>query len=178
MAKSKYEIRTATQKVLDELTRIGNSCADEAKRSVRDLANEARREAEWKLAESYHTQKWGNELVRQIGINYSDDGATIYAPRTNTQEMKEQMYYAEYGTGYSSKPWGYYTTPHDKNTHIVKKGGKLVGVTRNSPAVHYMRDARNYLIANAGRRAAENIKLVVTRKQYKRPSSVDEEYNE
>jgi hypothetical protein len=166
MAKTRYTIKKATQDVLKELSAVGNSCAYEVERSVRRTADEAAYNAVWQLISSDHRQRDGDKLAKQIGVNHKDGVSTVYAPVTNTQKWREQMYFAEYGTGYHHVPWGYYTTKNDKNPKkwYSKKYRRWISVVHESRPVGYMKAARRYLVANTRRDVEEAVRLVITRK--------------
>lgn len=177
MARSRLPIKKASRALLDALSEIEVGCNKEVARSIRDVANDAKNVARDTLERTYHTQKWGNELKKQIGINYKDGIATIFAPKEDTAEMRAQMYYAEYGTGYNSSGWWYRSTKHDKNPTVkrVKGSGDLIAFTRKSHPVGYMRAARRYLLQNANKRVEQAIRLVLTRKPISRRREMDED---
>lgn len=176
MAKSKYEIKSATENVLSALDAMANMFARGVKMSTRKLAAGARREARRTLQTSAEgkvlPQKHAKILPREIGIDYTDGGATIYAPVTNTEEMRNQMYWTEYGTGQHTKNWAYYTTENDKNPKVVQDSkGRLIGLTKKSAPVGYMKAARRYLITNANKEVANDIKIMLAalpKKYYKK----------
>lgn len=180
MAKQQVrQVRKATAREIDILKSIDNSIRGELGFALNDIAGEATLIAKQKIIDTDHTQKYGNELAEQVGykVNTFKSGggyAEIIAPyKDNTEEMRAQMYYLEYGAGLvSGEKWGYFTTPHDKNPKkgIKKTGkdkGKWVAITDYSKPAGYMTAARRYLVNHAQRDIASRINLILTRKYYK-----------
>lgn len=105
------------------------------------------------VSEPNFTQKYGDILIEEIGLeNDNPQTYRIFAPITNTREMKLQMYFAEYGAGvdamrggnipssgytphapkYENGKWEYYTLMGEKR------------LTNTSIPVGYMREARRF----------------------------------
>ena len=77
-------------------------------------------------------KKYGDLLVEEIGGDLTQFGFLIKAPYlNNTDEMRKQMYFAEYGAGIGSTykkdnihggaKWGYYTTKLDKSPRLYRR---------------------------------------------------------
>lgn len=171
MSKRKFYLKKASIETLDALTRVLNECQEEADEGIKFLAEQAQGKAKRKLGYADIRQKYAALLPEQIGVSYKDGIATIFAPIDNTQTMREQMHFAEYGTGWHEKTWGYYTFPqYDKipssSIKIDKKGRAIATVKISYPA-GYMKSARRYLMQNARGEEVERIRLALTRKPIK-----------
>lgn len=176
---------TGTRKVMQELTRFKTIGEGACSKAVQEISAEALEKAKEKLLATDHTQKWGDTLVNQIGLQKRKGDAKIYAPVNDTLEMRNQMYYAEYGAGVvGGEVWYYRTTPHDKNptahhpyrvkvrkdgTVVVKeRTNRLMAFTDYSKPAHYMAAARRYINKNARARTIEHLQTVLSRRPYKR----------
>lgn len=166
MARTK-NIVSGTKKTLDALNKITNNVRSELNLALLDISNSAASVAKDKLYTTDHTQKYGDSLAMEIGNSVKGGKATIYAPITNTLEMRNQMYYAEYGAGVvGGEDWVYKSLPQDKNPRkFRKKGtGDLLARANYSAPVGYMRAARRYIIENANNIVKSRISFVIGRR--------------
>lgn len=163
--RSKYNALSGTIKVIDTLNEYRNNCGKGVKKIVRKVALDAKGVAQETLKNADHRQKYGDGLVDQIGVAYKDGVANVYAPITTTREMRNKMYWAEYGTGYHSDCWGYYTTPNDKNPKKRQlSNGKWISVVHESRPAKYMQAARRYVYANLKKEMVKELKIILTRR--------------
>jgi hypothetical protein len=165
-------LKTLT-KVMKEM---GACTAEDLIDSINETTINASEVAKQALAETEHTQKYGDELVNEIGVkpaSLTRLNAQIYAPINDTEEMRNQMLFAEFGAGitatgdnkYFKKPqftekqqkdskgrWYYISTENDKNPDNFykynKKGELLLRTDRSEPA-RFMYQAREYISQNA-----------------------------
>ena len=172
---------TGTRKVMQELTRFKTIGEGACSKAVQEVSEKALEEAQKKLLKTKTTQKWGDTLVNQIGLQKRKGVAKIYAPIDDTPEMRNQMYYAEYGAGVvGGDIWWYRTTPHDNNptkhhphrvkvrkdgTVVVKeRENRLVAFTDYSKPAHYMAAARRYINKHARATTIAHLQTVLSRK--------------
>ena len=80
--RSKYNALSGTIKVIDTLNEYRNNCGKGVKKVVRKVALESRGVAQETLKNADHRQKYGDNLVDQIGVAYKDGVANVYAPIT------------------------------------------------------------------------------------------------
>ena len=176
---------TGTLKVMQELTRFATIGEGACTKAVQEVSAKALEKAKEKLSATKTTQKWGKTLADQIGLQKRKGVAKIYAPIDDTLEMRNQMYYAEYGAGVvGGDIWWYRTTPHDDNptkhhphrvktrkdgTVVVKeRTNRLVAFTDYSKPAHYMAAARRYINKHARARTIAHLQTVLTRKPNRR----------
>jgi hypothetical protein len=152
--------------------------------TLREVSTIGQTKAKETLKSTNHTQKYGDELVNQIGVTYNSKTAKVYTPITKTSEMRAQMQYAEFGAGIGSKKntesekyfnappqsakamdgkkWYYYTTPSDKNPNPATPSrytkGKFVKSTNTSEPARFMYNARRTMKARAKDILVKNIK--------------------
>lgn len=162
-----------TTKVVKSLQRLGQDIVEAADNSIQQLGQDAVAEAKMQLALVANTvgftQKYGLDLVDEIGLRKTPTGYEVAAPiRNTTKAVSENIYYAEHGAGvYGSRNvWRYKTTPADPSpvreidSRSRVKGSRnppykyfspmkgWVGVTNWSKPAHYMRRARTFIRKN------------------------------
>lgn len=177
MARTK-RIVSGTKATLNALDKIKNNVRSELNLALKDIANTAVDIAQAKIIASDHTQKYGDELADKVGASVKNQKATIYAPyKENTLEMRNHMYYLEYGAGFvGGTKWIYGSREEDKNPKKFRtKDGKLWGVTDYSEPVGYMRSARRYIIENASGIIKQRINFVIGRRYRKNNFEGEEE---
>lgn len=138
------------------------------------------------LKNTNHSQKFGDKLINEIGYieQQQKNGVKfkIIAPYTNkTWEMKQHMFYAEYGAGvgtefdlHKGRSWGYVSRPEDKTPELgdkkqshnstyssgfkfKNKKGQLISIVKESQPAHYMREAENFLRRNLAAEISKEI---------------------
>lgn len=153
-------------KVLNKLSKLQKNISQGINQAVEEVAVKGQERAKQSLLSTDHTQKFGDTLVNEIGLSLEGNKGKIYTPINDTDEMRAQMAYAEFGAGVTTVPsneyfnappqnfsgknklgsaWGYYTTEHDKNPNVktvVRKGEeKTLGVTDRSTPARFMYQA-------------------------------------
>lgn len=192
---NKYpRVVSGNKEMMAYLDSLDSHIRKQVKRSLADTSKKALDVAKTKLLQADHTQKYGDLLVKEVGMKTDGKVVTIYAPyRTNTSEMRKQMYYAEYGAGVTTKQWRYHTTPNDKSRelpidekgrvigsrkesyHYQTKKGTWIGVTDRSKPVKYMAGARHFIIINARGDIINKVNYVIGRKYSRYKKSNDDE---
>ena len=180
MGRKRYPIKTGTIDTIKALSALKNEVARGVQKTVVQLAVGARDKARNTIdhAKDDIRQSMGAaKMKKQVGVAYdaTTGTATVYAPVTPTKKNRNQMYWGEYGTGYHSKVWGYYTTASDKNPSRKKskKTGRYGAVVKFTLPIGYMAAARRYLLKNTRTKVAEQVKLILTRKPRGYPEGTD-----
>lgn len=127
---------------------------------AKDIAEEGKAAAQTKLAmaigDAGFTQKHGSSLVDEIGVKKAGKSAyAVYAPITGDNEIKYEMYFAEYGAGVGAD------TAEHKPTNLVKLDYKTTNATAhgwNYPVEPYIR------IDKLGRKRVKRYKFTNTSK--------------
>lgn len=170
MARSK--IRSQKQKIQRRI-RMTQKQLKALEEKAKDIAETGKTAAQTKLAmaigESDFTQKHGSQLVDEIGVKKTNKNAyVVYAPITRDNEIKYEMYFAEYGAGLGAdtaehKPggaikldytptgnatalgWNYPVEPYVRIDKLGRKREKHYKFTNTSKAVAYMWTARQVM---------------------------------
>lgn len=146
--------------VISDLGILGEKVQTSLDNTIRKVANLGLQTAKTTLRNTNHTQKFGDDLVNEIGVSHQNRLSRIFTPITQNQEMIAHMAYAEFGAGLTTEPtnqyfeappqrdkkgktWTYYTTPLDKNPdkHRSRKGGEFARTNKSEPA-RFMYNAR------------------------------------
>lgn len=135
------EVVSGSKKLLKELRSIGDNTESAINQALLETISKATERAKEALLNTDHTQAGGDDLVEEIGFKVRYGKGYVYAPfKTDTPQMRNRMFYAEYGAGWQaigkakeehkvsnkksatskfrsedgSKWWRYYATDHDK----------------------------------------------------------------
>lgn len=177
-----------TTKVVKSLERLDQDIVEAAGNSIQQLGQDAVTEAKNQLALVANTvgftQKYGLNLVDEIGLRKTPTGYEVAAPVHNTTEsVAENMYFAEHGAGAygARRTWRYRTTPADPSpvreidSRSRVKGSRIppykyfsptkgwIGVTNWSKPAHYMRRARIFIRRNWNKYFSRNINTAIYR---------------
>lgn len=167
MAKSK--VKKQAKKIQNRIT-LTQRQLERLQAKAKDIAEEGKAAAQTKLTmaigEPEFTQKHGSSLVEEIGVKKAGKSAyVVYAPITGDNEIKHEMYFAEYGAGVgadtaehhptkltkldytttnaTSFGWNYpVLTPYIRIDKLGRKRKKHYKFTNTSKAVGYMWTAR------------------------------------
>lgn len=168
MAKSKIKMQyKRIAKKLKTTQKAVALFADKAKEIAEEGAQYAKMILSLAVESPEFTQKHGAELVNEIGVSqFSSNGYKIYAPISGDEELKYEMYFAEYGAGLGANEakfsatgavalnyvpteirddgtWAY---PLVEPQKVVNKKGELktyyYRITNTSEAVNFMYFAR------------------------------------
>ena len=132
VSKGFERLRVQYARVLSSIDEIEKKFKIEFAKGLVDIGKQAVDIAKQTLKSTDHTQKYGDALVNEIGGDLTQFGFLIKAPYlNNTDEMRKQMYFAEYGAGIGSTykkdnihggaKWGYYTTKLDKSPRLYRR---------------------------------------------------------
>lgn len=177
-----------TTKVVKSLQRLDQDIVEAADNSIQQLGQEAVTEAQFQLALVANTvgftQRYGLNLVDEIGLRKIPNGYEVAAPvRNTTKTVSENMYFAEYGAGTygTRRTWRYPTTPADPSpireldSRSRVSGSRIppykyfspkkgwIGVTNWSKPAHYMRRARIFIRRNWNKYFSRNINTAIYR---------------
>ncbi len=144
--------------------------ADKAKEIAEEGAQYAKKILSLAIESPTFTQKHGEKLVNEIGVSqFSSNGYKIYAPISGDEEIKYEMFFAEYGAGLGAseakfsatgavslnyvptkiKDDGTWAYPLVEPTKTLNKKGELktyyYNITNTSEAVNFMYLAREQM---------------------------------
>lgn len=168
MAKSKIKMQyKRIAKKFKTTQKAVASFADKTKEIAEEGAQYAKMILSLAVESPTFTQKHGKELVNEIGVSqFSSNGYKIYAPISGDEQIKYEMYFAEYGAGLGASEakfsatgavslnyvptqirddgtWAY---PLLEPVNTVNKKGELkkyyYNITNTSEAVNFMYLAR------------------------------------
>lgn len=168
MAKSKIKMQyKRIAKKLKTTQKAVASFADKTKEIAEEGAQYAKMILSLAVESTTFTQKHGKELVNEIGVSqFLSNGYKIYAPISGDEQIKYEMYFAEYGAGLGASEakfsatgavslnyvptqirddgtWAY---PLLEPVNTVNKKGELkkyyYNITNTSEAVNFMYLAR------------------------------------
>lgn len=201
MARKKSNVKTQANNIVKKSNKIINKALNKLQASSEIIAKDGLEMAQATLIAAVSspdfTQKHGEMLINEIGIQkISKNGYQVYAPVSGDNEIRNEMYFAEYGAGlgaseakstptgvaaYNYVPTtvikkgdyaGYWFYPLLEPRPYVNKKGELKisskGFTNTNVAANYMWAARQAMKTTLKQKIAETEEEIG--KGFKKPS--------
>jgi len=105
------------KEVQNQLNAFGDKIPKAIQNALNKVINIGYIEAQRTLKSTDHAQKYGDELVKEIGKEVIGNTGKVYAPITKTPEMYQQMHYAEFGAGVTADSSNEYFIAPDMTVH-------------------------------------------------------------